>query len=535
MAGNKETPRQRMISMMYLVLTALLALNVSKEVLNAFEIVNESVVRTNLTFSQKINDSYNKFEKSYQLNQTEVLPFWTKALEAQKLSKELILYIDNLRIELIAHTESVEIDSARNMSFADLVRLDDTNRTTGLFMGPSETGSDGKAGELKAKLEEYRKMMLELIDPKQRDNVKLGLNINADFFNSEGKLETWEMHHFYDNILAADITILNKLITEVYNIEFDILNILMNSISAEDFKYDKINAKVLPVSNYIFKGGSFEAEVIVAAYDTTQSPEVYILHGADTLNPDDLGKAKQIFSEPGKIQISLPANREGLNKYAGVIKVITGSGGTNNYHFSGSYIVAQPAVTISATKMNVFYVGVDNTVSISVSGIPKENLSATISCGTLTKPRSGQEWIAKVPAAFKEATISVNANIDGVVKKMGSETFRVKRLPDPLAVIANRNSGYIDKEILIAAGRIVPKMPNDFEFEYPVKIKSFKLSMQRGFNKYTYDSKGERLTQEMIKQINKTNRGQILVFENIVASGPDDPNIILPSIIMTLN
>lgn len=535
MSSHKETPRQKMISMMYLVLTALLALNVSKEVLDAFVVVNESVVRTNLTFSQKINDSYTKFERSFQLNQTEVLPFWTKALEAQKISKELISYIENLRYELIAHTESVDIDSARNIEFHHLTKMDDNIKPTGFFMGPSKTGSDGMAGELKTKLEEYRSKMLQLINSKHRELIMMGLQTDSDFFSAEGQQVSWEFYHFYDTILAADITILNKLITDVYNIEFDILNILMTSISEEDFKYDKIDAKVLPVSNYIFKGGAYEAEVIVAAYDTTQSPQVYLLAGADSLNPNELEKASQIFSEPGKVQFSIPASREGLNKYAGLVQVNTPSGGVNNYHFSGSYIVAKPAVTVSATKMNVFYVGVDNTVSISVSGIPKENLTATISCGTLTKPTRGQEWIARVPAAFNEASISVQARIDGVVKEMGSETFRIKHLPSPMAAIGNRTGGYIDKEIVTKAGTIVPKMPDDFEFEYPFQIESFKLSMQRGFNHYQYVSSNEKLSKEMIKQITRTNRGQILVFENIVAVGPNNTKRDLPPIIFTVN
>jgi len=535
MSSHKETPRQKMISMMYLVLTALLALNVSKEVLDAFVVVNDSVVRTNLTFSKKISDSYNKFERSFQLNQAEVLPFWNKALEAQKISKELISYIENLRYELIAHTESVDIDSARNIKFQHLTKMDDNIKPTGFFMGPSKTGSDGMAGELKTKLEEYRRSMIKLINSKHQGLIMLGLQTDADFFSAEGQAVSWEFYHFYDTILAADITILNKLITDVYNIEFDILNILMTSISEEDFKYDKIDAKVLPNSNYIFKGGSYEAEVIVAAYDTTQSPEVFLLAGADSLHPDELDKASQIFSEPGKVQFSLPANRVGINKYAGLIRVQTSSGGRNNYHFSGSYIVSQPALTVSATKMNVFYVGVNNTVSISVSGIPEENLSASISCGTLTKSRMRQDWIVRVPSEYSEATISVQARIDGETKEMGSETFRIKQLPNPVAMIANRKDGFINKNQITEAGEIIPQMPDDFDFEFPFKIESFKLSMQRGFNHYQYLSSNEKLSSEMIKQITRTNRGQILVFDNIVAVGPNNTKRNLAPLIFTIN
>lgn len=534
MAGHKDTPRQKMISMMYLVLTALLALNVSKEVLSAFVIVNEGIVRTNLTFSRKIDDTYKKFEKNYQLNQTEVFPFWVKAQEAQKLSKDLIEYLDNLRAELIAHTESIEIDSARIVEFKDLNKMDDNIKPTGFFMGPSETGKDGKAGEMKEKISTYRKKMLELVDPKHWELLLEGLNPELEFFDSEGKRESWEVHHFYDTILAADITILNKLITEVYNAEFDILNILMVSISEEDFKYDKIAAKILPNSNYILKGEEFEAEVIVAAYDTTQSPEVFLMAGVDSLPPDQIGKARQIFSDPGKIQIKLPGQREGTNKYAGLIQVKNGSGGNSTYHFSGSYIVAQPGLTVSATKMNVFYVGVDNSVSISVAGIPKEKLQARISCGSLIQGKDNNDWVARVPANCKEATISVDALLDGVKKTIGSETFRVKQLPNPSAVIANQNGGFIDREVILRAGSIIPKMPEDFEFEFQFKIESFQLNLQRGFNQLQFKSANEKLTDEMRQEIRRTNRGQVLVFDNIIALGPDRSPRNLPPIILTI-
>ena len=120
MAGQKETPRQRMISMMYLVLTAMLALNVSKDVLTGFQVVNDSVVLTNQNFTGRREGAYANLEKEYMLNEIEVGPFWDKAKEAMRMSASMVSYIENLRDELIATTEGIPIDSARVRSFDEL-------------------------------------------------------------------------------------------------------------------------------------------------------------------------------------------------------------------------------------------------------------------------------------------------------------------------------------------------------------------------------------------------------------------------------
>ncbi|MFC2097155.1 gliding motility protein GldM [Bacteroidota bacterium] len=535
MAAQKITTRQKMIQMMYLVMTALLALNVSKEVLDAFSIVNESIIKTQDIFSQKIDDSYKEFERNYQLNQTEVLPFWTKGLEAQKYSRELINYIENLKTELIAFSEFIEVDSARNLPYENIKNLDDFTRTTNFMMGPSETGRDGKAGELKEKILEYRAAIILLLDTKDQDSFKLGLNVEEEFKSPDGGTESWEFHFFYDTILAADIALLNKLIMEIYNIEFDIINYLMTSIGKGDFKYDMIAAKVLPKSNYIFEGESFEAEVIVAAYDTVQSPDVFILQGVDSLSPQNLDRATKISSIPGKISLELLNSRPGINKYAGLVQVQTNSGNINNFPFNGQYFVAKPIVTISAMKMNVFYAGVDNPVSISTSGILANDLVASISCGQINKIPNQDEWIVRVPLDCNITTLTVELITEGERKLMGQKAFRVKSIPKPTATIANKRDGYIDNELIIAAGAIVPKMPNDFDFEYPMQILSFQLRIQRGFNNYQFSSQNNRLTAEMIDEIQRTNRGQIIIFDQIKALGPDNEELELSPINLILN
>lgn len=536
MAGVKETPRQRMIAMMYLVLTALLALNVSKDIIDAFLVVNESIELTNDKLVERLEDTYHIFEKMYQLNQSEVQSFWNKANEAKALSKETIDYVKNIRDELISVTEGISLDSAKSILVRDLRKKDNYSITTKYLMGDSHDGSKGKSGDLKEKIINYRQKLTGLIDFENINKLKLGLITDSVYFDADGQKQNWEAHHFYNTILAADITILNKIITEVYDAEFEVVNLLMDEINAEDFSYDKINAKVIPNSNYVFFGDEYKAEVFVVAYDTSQSPEVYIMKGVDSLSLNQMDKAVLLNNKnEGKTMIRFPANTEGLNKYAGVVSVQTSSGETNNYPFSNEYVVAKPSVTVSVEEMNVLYIGVDNTVSISVSGISKENLRPVISCGTIEPGLYGDKWIVNVPQDKKLATITVSSNINGRNMEMGSQKFRIKQLPDPMAMIANKKEGFINREILIAAGAIIPKMPMDFSFEYYFEIASFNMIVPRGFNTYSFSSNSGLLTDEMLEQIELTNRGQHILFENITAIGPYGDKRYLSPIILTIN
>jgi gliding motility-associated protein GldM len=535
MASHRETPRQRMIGMMYLVLTALLALNVSKEVLNAFSVVNESVLLANETLSRKIRDTFTNFEKSYRLNPGEIGPSWNKANEAHRLSLDMIVYIEKMRDELIRKTEKISLDSVKKTPMMLLQNKEDYTTPTTFMMGNSDNGSSGKSGELKKKILEYRKNILNLVDPRYRNQIKLGLSTDGHYTDASGQKQSWEVHNFFEIPMAADIPILNKFITDVYNAELDVVNTLYNSLGADDFKYERIEAKIMPKTNYLFTGDQYEAEVIVAAYDTSQSPNVYYMRGVDSLPVSRKDQATLVTSKNGRIKFSFPASIAGTEKYAGFVSVRNASGIENTYHFHSEYVVAKPSLSVSATNMNVLYIGVNNPLSIAVSGIPRENIYPSISCGMLKPNPIKGGWMAIMTDGCKQATITVTAKMNGVMKPMGTESFRVKKLPDPLPYIANKKNGFISREMLISAGSIVPKMPDDFEFDYQFQIRSFRMTMQRGFNVNHYESQSSKLTDEMIKQIKNTNRGQTIIFENIIARSPDGADRTLSPLIISIN
>jgi gliding motility-associated protein GldM len=535
MAGYKETPRQKMITMMYLVLTALLALNVSKEVLDAFIVVNDSVVQTNETFAEKTNDLHRTFENRYMINQARVAPYRERALEAKQLSDDLRAYINDIKWRLISEVEGIPYDSAKVVPPGKLENMDNYDGPTTFFMGGSTDGSEGEGWVLMEKINQYREDMLNILDEQEREKIRIGLQTDGHYTDRDGVKLNWVQYNFYRTVLAANLAILNKIITEIYNAEFDIVNHLMVAIDAEDFKYDTIALKVLPKRDYVFVGENYEAEIIVAAYDTKQEPEVYIMEGVDSLPVSQTERARRISGDDGVVKVNLPANTEGTKRFAGIFRIVTPSGEVNDYPFSSQYQVAKPATTISATKMNVFYAGVDNPISISSPGVPLENLEVSISAGSITRDAEPGNYIVNVPAEAGEAVVSVSARIEGIIRKQGDMTFRVKTVPDPIAQIAGMREGPINRNVLARTTAIEARMPQDFEFDMNFNVVSFTMLIARGTILSTYTASSNRLTDDMTSAVQNANRGDRVWFENILARGADGKDRNLPSISLTLN
>lgn len=536
MAGYKETPRQKMIGMMYLVLTALLALNVSKEILDAFLVVNESMETTNENFSKKLDNTYAKFKIQYQLNPNKVGPYWEKAQQAHVLSEKLSKYVDSIKYLIIMRTDKLaSMQDARNMNLRDAKRKDNYDTPSRFFIGSSTDGSAGEAKILREKIENYKKQMLELVDPKFRGSIKLGMDTQGPFYDRDGNRQNWEMHNFYRTILAATVTILNKTKAEVYNAEFDVVNHLYGSIDALNFKFDKIQAKVIPRSSYIFLGEEYQAEILVGAYDTKQNPDVRYALGADTLTPGNYKNATSLEGSQGLVVLKLAGSSEGLKKFAGIIKVVSPLGDTMSFHFKDEFIVARPAITISPSKMNVFYIGVDNPVEISVPGSP-ERIVPTISNGSIRQ--EGKEWIVSnlTASGAREAVISVNAVFSGKSKNMGSYKFRLKTVPDPLIKVAGKNEGFISKSLLLASPFLVPEMPAGFDFDLKYSVTSFIFSTSTAAGEGNdVKVQGNRLTEEILRSIKNARKGQRIWFDDVYVKGPDGTRKVNASLSLKLN
>ncbi len=514
MSGKNETPRQKMIGMMYLVYTALLALNVSTDILKSFLVVNKAIETTVNSFTQKVDGAYNLIEAAYLVNPTKTQNAWDKAKIVKEKSAALRQYLENIRVELIAVCEGVPVEQAKNLTAYDIKRQDNYDDPSRYFCGDSEDGSNGEAHVLKGKLDEYRKEMNQILG---EDSTKVVL----DALRTDGQYAiSWEMEHFYHMIVVADLAMVNRFLSEVLNAEYGVVSQLYSGISANDFKFDQIEARVVPKSNYVFIGQQFEAEIFVAAFDSKSNLSATI---AGNTYP----------GENGIVHFKRAASSLGEQKISGMIS-LPGAYGIKEYPFETSYIVAEPTATVSADAMNVLYVGVDNPLSALAAGVADAKTRVTMTNGTLTKVKAGK-YVARVTQPGAQAVVSVFDMSSGKEQLMGSMTYRVKRVPDPVARINGQEEGTknIDKNTLANAGGLLVSM-KDFEFQLSLKVASFSLQISKGQElTNVMRSSSNRFTDDMVQNIQRCKRGDKIFIQDIMAAMPDG-NRALGDMILTI-
>jgi len=527
MAGYKETPRQKMIGMMYLVLTALLALNVSKDILNAFVIVNEGLKTSQTNVSSKNDLIYMNFDKASMENPVKVKPYLDNALKAKAIADSLSSYIKNLRTRVIAYTEFKVKDKnkdpeiwaiADTISLADIQAKDNYDMPMEILIGGTEDGSKGEGIVLKNKLAKFKTDMLALLkDENDKKAVEKNFPFKLDdtYSITEGKTVDWVRNNFFHTVLAADVALLNKMLIDVKTVEGDVIAKLYANVDASSFKFDKIVAKVVAPTSYIMSGSEYKANIFLAAYDSKKMPEIYI---GDTVSHKGELLDKTKF-EDGMGVYSTVGSGVGEKKYTGWISVVKpGETTPTFYNFASSYFVGTPTATVSADKMNVFYIGVDNPVTISVPGVPNDKVRPSMSAGTLTPKGQGQ-YIVKV-TTIGETTVNVAAEIGGKLQSMGSKKFRVKRVPDPVAYIGGVKSGTINKNVLAASKMIVAKLDNfDFELTFIVTSYTFLINIKGDI--IPTPGAGNMLTADMLKKISSASAGTRIYLEDIKAKGPD--------------
>lgn len=534
MAGAKLSPRQRMIGLMYLVLTALLALNVSKDIINAFVTINSSLEVSRKNLDASTTNTYGDFEMAMANDPVKTKPFYDNAQSVKKMSDELVGLIEGMKTDLINMANKVE-DPPEKLTLDEVKRKDDRDIPTNYMCGTENDGEGAKATELKEKMDAYKANilpMLKILPSKiQQDEFESNLQqyINTDDPAPsevvDGK-RTWEMKNFYQYPIVGTVAILTKMQTDVKNYEASLSQALLRSINMKDFKIDALVPKVIAPTSYVLLGQEYTADVFLAAVNTTSNPEI-VVTGSDKALPVEAGMGK--FS-------SRPSS-EGLKKWGGVIKVKKPDNTVEEYPFESEYIAARPTSVVSADKMNVLYIGVDNPMSISVPGVPMENVTHSVTGGgVLLKPdpKLGKGKFIATAKSQGEAKIRVSAKFDGGTRQMGEFNFRVKRIPDPVAMVANKKEGSVNKNELAAQSAIIPVLEN-FDFEAYYTVTGFTLArFGKGRDPIYQRSDNNRITPEMVNVINQCRTGDKVYFENIKARGPDGTTRSLSSVNFTI-
>ena len=511
-----------MIGMMYLVLTCLLALNVSKDILNAFILVNNGLNETTKGFNEKTDILYLALTKAATENKTKAGPWNDKATEVKRRTEKIIDSLQMCKDTICFKADKLTGKNIDKIKPDSIASKDNNNVPAEIMVGATGNGLGKK---IKASIAGYREFLISLA---QKDSgliktIEKNLETADPPVDKEGIRHTWESEHFEHLPLIAVITILTQLQAAVRNTESDVIAYLLSQVDAGSFKFNKLQSTVIPNSTYIMQGGEYKAQIFLAASDSTQIPEIFV-GDYDSLGPNNLkmrSGAQKVEMDP-KTKVctyTVRGSAIGEKKYRGVIQIKSPTGNILSYSFKQSYQVAASSLVISPTKMNVFYIGVDNPVDISVPGVASNKLSASISQGSIVSASSGGYTVnVRTPGTV---TINVSAKMDGGVKPMGSKEFRVKKVPNPVAKIAGKTGGPIPAGLLMAVRRVDAVMEN-FDFALTFNITGFNIST-KSKDGFTIDkpATGAGITSEQRSLLEGVKRGQKLYFEDIKAVGPD--------------
>lgn len=495
MAGGKQTPRQKMINMMYLVLTAMLALNISKDILNALTKLNDSLDATVQTVDKKNAEIYSAFATAASENPEKAGQWRDKAMQVKQKSDDLYKHIAELKTKLIEVSGGVDEETGLPR------KLDALEDPANYLLNQKH------ATELKTKIEDYRDFVTQFVSdkPQLEASIKNNFDTGEQVVGKDNVKVSWESANFEHYPLAAILPFLTDYQAKVRNTESDVISELQYNIGKSDLKFTGVRAIVMPKSNYVTQGGEYEAEVFLAAYDDTQEPEI-------TINGNQL-PSEQI--ENGRGIVKFKASSVGEQKWAGVIKIQQMGKDPIEYPIEASYTVAPQSVVISPTKMNVLYRGVDNPLDIGVPGVDPAKVSAS---GPGVKKLGNGTYMADV-TNVSGATMSINVTVQEidengktVSKSMGSKEFRVKGLPPAIGSVFGKSEGIMSKSLLGRAE--VQANYQDFPFDLNLTVTSFEVAVP-GFP--PEQVRGNKLPDGVKTRIDRLKPGQTVSIRNIQA------------------
>lgn len=514
-------PRLKMISMMYLVLLALLAMNVSKEILNSFVIINDGLERTNEGFDIKNAYTMQQFGNKNALDPEKVRKYYLAARQVRDLSKELDAHIEVLKVKIIAGVEQISEDTAATRNLMQVAAKDNHDMPTHMLIGSDANNpinGEFTALELQRRLENFNTTIHDYISEvlPTADVEGMDLAVKMEEVKEGDQMTPWIIGNFYHMPLASVITNMTRIQAEVKNIESEVLRTLYSKISADDFSFDKLKVAVRPVKGtYVTLGDTFKAEVLMAAISTTSDPRLDIGEITDSVdfkidNPD----SSKVKYENGIATYFTVPTTPGEYEWGGVLRVQKPNGQLMNYPFTSTYTAAKPSLVISPTKMNVFYRGLDNPVAVAVPGVTGDKLQVAVSNAQVR--RDGSEYIIN-PGKDKECKVTVTAEINGSKTTFPPQIFRVKRVPPPTPeVLGQKGTVKFSKGKAATIKFIVAKL-DDFLFDLKYIVTSFKMSVTVGGKVSEFSSKNNQLTPQMLSTIKAMSPGQFAVFKEVQA------------------
>ena len=498
------SPRQKMINLMYVVLMAMLALNVSTEVLNGFSIVEESLNRTTGNSAKENQAIYEDFDTQMKANPQKVKAWYDKAQQVKMMSDSLYNLAADLKLSIVQEADGKNGDPQNIRNKEDLEAANQVMLSL----------SGGRGQELFDAINSFRQRMLKMVtDEKQKQIIASNLTTEIPK-NAMTMGKNWQEYMFESMPAAAAVTLLSKLQSDVRYAEGEVLHTLVQNIDVKDIRVNALEAFVIPNSQTIVRGDKFSAHIVMAAVDTTQVPDIYIGNQKVTLQ-DNL--YERICGSTGDFTL------------AGYLETVNGNGERIRRDFSQKYTVVDPSATVSADLMNMLYAGYNNPISVSVPGVPLTKVQATMTNGTL-QPVGPGKYIARPAKIGENATITVVSTNTGRPQQMGQYTFRVRKLPDPTPYIAMKDEhgnptrykgGGLAKSQLVAADAIGAAI-DDGILDIGFRVQSFEtVFFDNMGNAVPMASEGASFSSRQRDTFRKLARNRRFYISRVTVVGPD--------------
>jgi len=497
MAGGKQTPRQKMINLMYLIFIAMLALNMSKEVLAAFGLMNVKMENANAKTSEDNLAFLGSLETKAEENAAKYAKDYENAQKVQKLSQEYYDYLEALKKEMVSGIEDP----------TDYQVMDKTDFLDGKFFGGEGLKEGGQ--EFLSKINDYRSKVSLLVPERMRTAVEARFETG----DADGKVETrdgtkqdWMNYHYEGFPLIASLTKLTALQADIKATEEDALKSMLEGNLTDQVSLKNFKASLFASKSAFYSGEKYDGKLVVSKTDESSTPVEADL----TLDGRKLVEGKDYRLEAGGIQMLIGAGAAGDHKIMGTMTFMQdGNPVPVNIEDSFATISKPNAAVIAADKMNVVYRGVANPMTISIPGIPDNKVSA--SAPGLSK-RSGSRYVMN-PGKGREVTISASGILPDGQRISTPATFRIKDIPRPSGAVRGE-PGSIKMPRRNLEVSTVSAMLEDFDFELNIGVGGFKFKVP---GQPSVVVKGNKLNSAAKSALKRARRGDAVQIFDIQA------------------
>lgn len=538
MAGGNcpETPRQKMIGMMYLFYTALLALNVSSEIVEAFVKIDNSIKKTTLNFSAKTSSLYNLIDSKVAEQPGKYTELAKQAHDIETQANKFYADIDRLKLMIIQESQGADA------TIEDEIKKKDDNHAASIVM----VGEGGRmmGDSLRAWMNNFRTTLINIVEAQESftdtsmtlyKNLTQNLAVTDQLDNKEEPWK-WEETLCRGMPMIGTLALLSKLQADVRNSEADVLEFMISSLEGLDIRITSLEALVSSPRSFVIRGGKYSSNVFLGARDTSMRPTIYLSYNAPFYDSTVVNGSVQYKLRPGAQYDTLPIDLSGKGLH------VRDCGGVGDFNYGGlvhyksnrgdmwlpykaTYQVGDAGFTVSASKCNVFYRGLDNPAEVAVSGYPQEAVSVSISGGA-SIVRSGNGYIVKVPTSVtaREVNITVSVRTEEGGRTLGTKKFNVLNVPPPTIFIAGayKDGSSVPKAAITRSPTLSAKLESDFfPFEgITYNIISYEFLYQVRGVTTTLQGSGSGIPNNIMTELNRMGPGSAASFTNIKVSGP---------------